>query len=367
MSNVTILPSVSTAILLVAAVMPARAGEEPGKAPPPTHTVAGMRCWHDVPYGPRADLPDEGDGYTGKKPGWTIAEIPWKFNRHRSGQTFDVFAPPDAPAPDATVVLFIHGGSWSESMDKDATPIVIFGPLTASGAIACTANYILQTDPSRGFAARRRNEATFAEMLRDIDAACEKLKSFVAELGVTKPRFVVMGESAGGHLALLYAYDEDNPDHMGLELKHPMSVDKVVNIVGPTDFTEKAFQESGAFSIFGIKFYPFKTLMNRLCGLPDSAPMAKTRAAFPKWSPIKLVCPGSAPTAIAYGAIGGDEKTDGIVPVSQMTSLEAALKAAGVPCAMKKYSGRNHCEITWHGASWIVEQALLPVPPEKMQ
>lgn len=65
MSNVTILPLVSTAILLVAAVMPSRAGEEPGKAPPPTHTVAGMRCWHDVPYGPRADLPDEGDGYTG--------------------------------------------------------------------------------------------------------------------------------------------------------------------------------------------------------------------------------------------------------------------------------------------------------------
>lgn len=325
--------------------------------PPVTHTVAGMRCWHDVAYGPRADLPDEGEGYTGPKPGWTNPDIPWAFHRHRTGQFLDVFAPAKAPKPDATVVLFLHGGAWAANDDKDSAPLGLFGPLTAAGAIACTADYILQTARSEGLFPPARKEATFAEMMRDIDAACAKLKEFAGELGVTEPHFVIMGESAGGTLALLYAYDQGNPDHMGLGLLHPMPVAKVINSVGPTDFTDSEFQESGKVVVLGVRINPFKVLVNRLCGLPDYTPDSKTLVALEKWSPVKLVCPKSPPTAIAHGAIG-DGKTDGLVPVSQMTLLESALKAAGVPCTVKKFSGLNHGEVTWRGAPWIVEQAL---------
>lgn len=349
----------STPGLALATALFAMCADGAHEAPPPTHIVAGMRCWHDVPYGPRADRHDEGDGYTGGKPDWAIPEIHWEFHRHRSGQAFDVFAPADAPAPDATVVLYIHGGSWSENCDKDAPPLAIFGPLTAAGAVACTTDYILQTSRSRNFFAKGRKKATFAEMMRDIDAACAKLKEFVGELGVTEPRLVIMGESAGGHLALLYAYDEGNPGHMGLGLRHPMPIAKVVNSVGPTDFTQKDFQDSGKVSFLGIRINLFKTLLNRLCGLPDRASNARLEEELAKWSPVRLVCPKSPPTAIAYGAIGDDERTDGLVPVTQMTLLEAALKAVGVPCETKKFSGLNHGEVTWRGAPWIVEQALL--------
>ena len=327
--------------------------------PPPTLEKLGMRCWHDVAYGPRGDLADEGDGYE-DQPDWVGKDIPWKAHRHRSGQFLDVFAPTNKVAADATVVLFLHGGSWSEKYDKDSPPLGIFGEVLAAGGIGCTADYILQSDRTRHFFASARKESTFAAMMRDIDAAVAKVKEFVGELGATSPRLVMMGESAGGHLALLYSYDQGNPTHTGLGLAHSLRVAKVVNIVGPTDLTAKEFRSLGKVTIFGFQIGPdfLGTLMNRLGGLEDNASNDKSLEAAAKWSPIKLVCAQSVPTAIAYGAVGKDEKTDGVVPVSQMTSLEAALKDAGVPCVSKKFSGLNHCEVTWRGEKWIAEQAL---------
>ena len=333
-----------------------------GELPPPTLERDGVRCWHDVAYGPRDDLPDEGEGYTGNNGGWSSESIPWKFHRHRSGQYLDVYAPTGEIRPDATVVLFLHGGSWSECYDKDGPRHELFKALVDAGAIACTADYILQTDRFRNWFAPSRKEATFAEMLRDIDAAVTKIGEFARELGVVSPRLVISGESAGGHLALLYAYEQGNPERIGLALSHTIPVAKVVGIVAPTDFTSREFQEIGSVPVLGFKVGGgvLKTLMNRLAGLPDNATRKENRDAAGKWSPIKLVCANSVSTALAYGAIGEDETTDGVVPVSQTTSLEAALKAAGVPCATRKFSGTGHGDVAWKGAAWIAEQALTP-------
>ena len=330
--------------------------------PPPTIELDGIRCWHDIAYGPRGDLPDEGEGFTGSKGGWSHDSLPWKFHRHRSGQFLDVFAPAEGIRADATVLLFLHGGSWSECYDKDAPPFDWFKAMAKSGGIGCTADYILQSDRSIDWFAPGREGATFAEMLRDIDAAVTKIAEVVGELGVVSPRLVITGESAGGHLALLYAYDQGNPEGMGLGLAHTLPVAKVINIVGPTDLSAREFEQLGTVSLFGFQIgsNPLQTLMNRLFGLPDNAPVADSRAAAAKWSPIKLVCGKTVPTAVAYGAVGPDEKSDGLIPVSQMTSLEAALKEAGVPCTMRKCSGANHGEVTWRETKWLAEQALTP-------
>lgn len=330
--------------------------------PPPTIERDGIRCWHDIAYGPRADLADEGEGFTGSHGGWSHEFLPWKFHRHRSGQFLDVFAPVEGIRPDATILLFLHGGSWSECYDKDAPPYDLFKAVAVAGGIGCTVDYILQNDRSQNWSVPGRTGATFAEMLRDIDAAVLKIAEIVRELGVASPRLVVAGESAGGHLALLYSYDQGKPERLGLELAHALPVGKVVNIVGPTDFTAREFEELGSVTILGVKVgqNPLQVLMNRLLGLPDKTSVRDARAAAAKWSPIKLVCANSAPTAVAYGAIGPDETSDGLIPESQMTSLEAALKAAGVPCTMKKCHGLGHGEVTWRETKWIAEQVLTP-------
>ena len=328
--------------------------------PPPTLERDGIRCWHDIAYGPRGDLAGEGEEYTASHGGWSHEFLPWKFHRHRSGQFLDVYAPSEGIRPDATILLFLHGGSWSECYDKDAPPYDLFKAVAAAGGIGCTVDYILQNDRSQNWLAPVREGATFAEMLRDIDAAVSKIAEVARELGVATPRLVVAGESAGGHLALLYSYDLGKPERLGLELAHALPVAKIVNIVGPTDFTAREFEELGTVTVLGVRVgrNPMQVLINRLMGLPDHAPARDFRAAAAKWSPIKFVCADSPPTAVAYGAIGPDETSDGLIPVSQMTSLEAALKAAGVPCTMKKCSGLNHGEVTWRETEWIAEQVL---------
>ena len=329
--------------------------------PKATFEKDGVRCWHDVSYGPRGDLPGEGAGYKGRV--YETDGLPWKrYHSHRSGQLLDVYAPVKSVDPGATVVMYLHGGSWSERYDKDSPPWDIMKKVVAAGGVFCTVDYVLQTDRAANPFGKGRAEATFANMLRDIDAAVVKMREVAKELGAASPRFVVTGESAGGHLALLYAYDQGNPGRNKLGLSHSMRVAKVVNIVGPTDFTAKEFIELGTIKVMGVEVTdPFmRTLMNRLMGLPDDTMMSKSVAEAANWSPVKLVCPSSPPTAVAYGAIGKDGKSDGIVHENQMLSLEAALKAAKVPCEMKKIAA-GHGEVVWKGADWIAAQLL----PEK--
>lgn len=345
----------AVAICLCASVAAATAA-----LPPMTLVRHGVRCWHDVAYGERGDLPDEGEGFTGKHGGWSSPDQPWKWCRHRSGQFLDVFASERGVATNATVVLYLHGGSWSQCYDKDAPPFDLFGPLIAGGAVVGTANYILQSDVTVDKSKPARKEATFAEMLRDIDAAVAQMGSFARALGVAEPRLVIMGESAGGHLALLYAYDQDNPTKLGLGLKHAPRVAKVVDIVGPTAFAEKDFINSMTLNLifFKIRNRIFDRLMRRLVGLPDDAPEDEALQLLAKWSPVDLVCPKTVPTVLAYGKIKKWIDSDGIVRVSQFTLLERKLAEAGVPCAARMFFPANHVEVRGKGAKWITEQTL---------
>ena len=115
--------------------------------PKPTFEREGIRCWHDIAYGPRADLPDEGAGYKGKA--GSSDGLPWKrYHSHRSGQFMDVYAPAKGVATNATIVMYLHGGSWSERYDKDSPPWDVMKRVVQAGGVFCTADYILQTDRS---------------------------------------------------------------------------------------------------------------------------------------------------------------------------------------------------------------------------
>ena len=327
--------------------------------PPVTCARNGIRCWHDVAYGPRGDLPDEGEGYKGSYGGWQSG-MQWRSCTHRSGQFLDVYAPSRAVATNAVVALFLHGGSWSQCFDKDAVLFDLFRPLLEKGAVVGTANYILQTDITFNSSKRGRKEATFAEMLRDIDAAADRLGAFARTLGVTEPRLVVLGESAGGHLALLYAYDQDNPSKLGLGLKHVPRVAQAVNIVGPTAFTEKEIANSMTwnFLFFKVRNHMFSRLMRRLVGLPDNASDDDLLPLMAKWSPVDLVCAKSVPTVLAYGKLNKWFSTDGLVPASQFTLLERRLKEVGVPCVSRAFVPANHAEVRGKGGRWIAEQVF---------
>ena len=320
----------------------------------------GFRCWYDVPYGERKDLKDEGPGFRGRIGNWTSRALGVKICRHCSGQQMDVYVPNSYKGGKAVVVMYIHGGTWSHCFDKGAIPHYLFKEFMRGGVVLVSPNYILQPDISMNVTDAKRPEATFEAMLRDIDLAVSRLGDVLAGVGVEMSEFVMSGESAGAHLALLYAYDQDAPEKLSLGLSHKVRISRIVDIVGPTDFLSFGDNMKTPTSKLSDKDprKPIRILLKRLVGMADDAPDEDVLPLAAKWSPVNLVTSCSVPTMMAYGQLMPLVKTDGIIPIVQKTALESRLGKAGVKSESRVFFGSNHGQVSNNGAEWIVRKAL---------
>ena len=326
----------------------------------PSAFTSRFKCWHNVVYGEREDLPDEGDGFAGRVGNWKANSLPWRICRHCTAQKLDIYAPLGVSANPVDVVVYIHPGTWSHCFDKEAIPPALRNAILASGAVLVSPGYILQTDNTMNMSPGRRDEATFAAMLKDIDLAMSFVSENISRFGITPRRYLLMGESAGAHLALLYAYDGENPSPLSLGLEHKIRFERVVDIVGPVDFALL----NGGVDTSALKednpIMRMKTLFNRLVGLQDAATDAELIPVLDRYSPVKLVCGSSPETVMAYGRLAALLPTDGLIPVSQMKSLEKALDRHGVKRVSRVFDGVHHGNVSTEGARWIVAETLKP-------
>ena len=125
-------------------------------------------------------------------------------------QTYDLYLPGSIGEIDraAPFYLFVHGGAWRHG-DKGGRHAKLLAEMAEQGFVAASMNYVLCDDKRGGI-------HTFAEMLADIDAMVSHLPVLAKAAGISIPRIALGGNSAGGHLALLYAYDGANPSVLGL-------------------------------------------------------------------------------------------------------------------------------------------------------
>ena len=338
-----------------------------GKMSYGTETAIGakLRVYRDLAYSTRDDQADEGKGYVrrGRSNG-----------KHRSGTYYDVyaadslFAASDVRAK-TPVFLFLHGGSWSQAYDKDVACIELLRRIAAKGYFVISMNYQLQNDPIEGGAKTKREKATFGDMLVDVDDMVTYLKKALPAAGLPTDKIVIGGESAGGHLAMCYAWDQDAPGIQGLKLRHDLRILCVTSIVGPSDLAEGRLADM-LFSGYG-KMVPIPQVQGMgklMCWLTDAdlfdigAEAAK--AAIRKWAPARLVKPASCPAILAYAcesATVGPNSSDMLVPVSNYTSLTNNLSAAGVPYDAKLFMRTMHWEVATDcgkdkGVEWLVKR-----------
>jgi acetyl esterase/lipase len=92
------------------------------------------------------------------------------------------------------LVVVLHGGFWRSDWDRAHT-----GPLAA--ALAAAGHPVAQLEYRRTGAPGAGWRATFD----DVTAGIAALPGLVTDLGVAVARPVLLGHSAGGHLALWYA------------------------------------------------------------------------------------------------------------------------------------------------------------------
>ena len=107
-------------------------------------------------------------------------------------QRLDLLVP--AGAERAPLLLFVHGGGWSIG-DKRSSAGVKAAHFTAQGWAFASVNYRLVPG------------ATVEQQANDIASAIAFARAHAAENGLDPDRIVVMGHSAGAHLAALVGTD----------------------------------------------------------------------------------------------------------------------------------------------------------------
>jgi arylformamidase len=110
-------------------------------------------------------------------------------------QAYDVYVPPQGERG-APVMVMIHGGAWKIG-DKSYRPV--WQGKTAhwlpQGAVFVSVNY------------RMLPEAQVGVQAQDVAAALAHIQAYGAKQGWDMSRMVVMGHSAGAHLAVLVSVD----------------------------------------------------------------------------------------------------------------------------------------------------------------
>ncbi len=207
----------------------------------------------------------------------------------------DVYAPDGAEQ--APVVVFLYGGSW---VGGDRGMYRFLGAsLAAAGVVCMVPDY------------RVWPEVGFPGFVQDAAQAVAWARRNAAAHGGAADRLVLMGHSAGAHIATLLALDDDYLAAEGL--RPATAVRGVVGLAGPYDFLP--LRSPTLQAIFG----------------PESG-WAETQ-------PVNHVAPGAPPMLLATG------DADSMVLPLNTESLAARLRAVDNPVRTVTYPGLGHREI----------------------
>ncbi|MGH7597079.1 MAG: alpha/beta hydrolase fold domain-containing protein [bacterium] len=243
------------------------------------------------------------------------------------GQTLhlDLYQPRSSPRP-APCVIVIHGGSWRSGDSKQLAPLNTY--LAARGYAVAALNYRLA--PRWRFPAARD----------DVIAALNYLETHADSLHLDPQRFVLLGRSAGGQLALLVAYTQ-----------HAPSIRGVVSFYGPTDMHWSWAHPGNPLVIDTHDI--FKAYLG---GSPQEFP-----ANYDAASPIRFVDALTPPTLLIHG--GRDE----LVSPRHSERLAERLVEVGVPHFILKLPWATHAgDFNFSGpfgqiSTYAIERFLMAV------
>ncbi|MFZ4486107.1 MAG: alpha/beta hydrolase [Candidatus Nanopelagicales bacterium] len=195
------------------------------------------------------------------EPGQQIAYGP------HADQVADIYRPP-ASAPDGGLVLFVHGGYWRPPVDRRHARSIARA-LAGAGYVTCSIEY-------------RRVPGEPSLTITDV---CLALGALPALLGLADEVPLLVGHSAGGHLALIAA--SQNP--------HLAAGVLALAPVADLQSAEALDLGSGAVPAF----------------------LGGPAGARPDLDPVRCDSPG-LPTTVIHGA------RDSIVPIAQAHALALA-------------------------------------------
>ncbi len=211
------------------------------------------------------------------------------------------------------LVLFIHGGAWIAG-DKESYKGGVKAAAETYGFAGAAINYRYISET-----------VSIHDILDDIDLALKCIKQKGEENGVNINKVLLTGDSAGGHLSLLYAYSRAETA--------AITPAAVVSNSGPADLTDENFYINNAMGDEEFVAGLFSYASGKSFSYSERA---NAKEALEKVSPLFYVNENTVPTVINHGM------KDSIVPYSNAVALDAKLTECGVTHVLNSYPNSDH-------------------------
>lgn len=246
--------------------------------------------------------------------GKVITDLPYD---NANGHKYDLYIPDSADTEKPqNLILYIHGGSFNSGAKEDGDVWCKF--YASHGYITATLDYTLQ---NHGV------PANLNTMNGEVKSCVSAIKAYCESLGITLDGMATCGVSAGGTLAMNYAYKCAETSAVPVKF--------VFQLAGPSDFEPSDWN----ILVRVNKWADEKEFVEQMTGQAfTSEQMAN--GDYGKYidtvSPARLITENSVPTLCGYGL------RDHLVPHSSRELLIKALNENGVPYNYLPFPNSNH-------------------------
>lgn len=234
----------------------------------------------------------------------------------KESNKFDLYVPKDNSKENYGLIVYLHAGGFTSGDKSDDVAILEW--LCSKGYVTAGINYTLRTE---------ENDASVYSQSMEIKEAIPVVVEEAKRLGYNLNQMAISGGSAGGTLAMLYAYRDAE--------ESPIPVKMMFQMVGPSSFFAEDWDTYGlntnkeaAAGLFGVMLG--REIDKNIIGTNELQEMMKPISAY-AW-----VNENSVPSIIAYG------KYDKICPFKTVRHLVNALKKHNIDYKYFEASHSGH-------------------------
>ena len=217
---------------------------------------------------------------------------------------FDLYVPADKSRNAYGLAVYLHAGGFTGGDKKEDTQILQW--LCSKGYVAAGINYTLKNET---------NDASVYSQSVEIRQSIPYVISEAEKLGYHLDRMAISGGSAGGCLALIYAYRDADTS--------PLPVKLVFEAVGPADFHQEDWTTYGLDQNAEACAAMFSAMSGTLVSPEEIADGSYLEKVKPI-SAVDWVTENAPSTVMIYG------KHDTVQPFAASQSLAVALEKNGV-------------------------------------
>jgi acetyl esterase/lipase len=220
---------------------------------------------------------------------------------------------PEKTATPPPLLIYVHGGAWRSGTKTD----VPIDPLLKKGFAIASVEY------------RLTPVAPFPANIHDLKSSIRFLRAKATDYGYDPKRFIIVGSSAGGHLAALVGVSNGHKElegKLGEFTNQPSDVQAIVSLYGASNLQTILKQSSSR----GLEVR-VPALQLLLGGQPDDKPALAKLA-----SPVAHVDKNDPPLLLIHG------DQDSQMPIQQSYELQEAYEKLKLPVQFEVIHGGVH-------------------------